>query len=140
MRSPPSSRSRSGSCLPPLAWRRRSRRAWCRIGGTGRAAAGPGARPRGDRPGSRCRAGRRRGWGSGSWGAPGTVAGVALLPVPRRTPGHPVVLHAGLAERLGVGGVVGGVGGLVVGGVVVGRGEVGGGDGHAPTPRSSPSC
>src|SRR5690606_13897672 len=65
---------------------------------------------------------------------------LALLPVPRRTPGDPVVLHAGLAERVGVGGVVGGVGGLVVGGVVVGRGEVGGGDGHAPTPRSSPSC
>src|SRR5690606_15186266 len=53
---------------------------------------------------------------------------LALLPVPRRTPGHPVVLHAGLAERVGVGGVVGGVGGLVVGGVVVGRGEVGGHD------------
>src|SRR5690606_1639866 len=51
---------------------------------------------------------------------------LALLPVPRRTPGHPVVLHAGLAERVGVGGVVGGVGGLVVGGVVVGRGEGGG--------------
>src|SRR5690606_39348650 len=53
---------------------------------------------------------------------------LALLPVPRRTPGHPVVLHAGLAERVGVGGVVGGVGGLVVGGVVVGRGEGGGHD------------
>src|SRR5690606_10029448 len=46
---------------------------------------------------------------------------LALLPVPRRTPGHPVVLHAGVAERVGVGGVVGGVVGLVVGGVVVGR-------------------
>src|SRR5690606_27749066 len=62
-------------CLPPLAWRRRSRRAWSRIGGTGRAAAGPGARPRGGRPGSRCRAGRRRGWGSGSRALPAVAVG-----------------------------------------------------------------